>query len=88
MVVVAKMSGMGQNRPVQRPRLSLTFCGERFATLQTVIFALILPVPSRYGVRHCLTVVSEHIGCSNATFSNKTLTLFTVKFAFRILLCV
>ena len=41
--VCGELIGMGENRPVQRPPLSLTFCGERFATPQTLTFAVILP---------------------------------------------
>ena len=73
------------------PRLSLTFCGERFSTSQTLTLAITLPCTALYGVchylivRHCWILYSEHIARSNATSSNKTLTLFSAKFAFRIL---
>ena len=40
--VCGELIGVGQNRPVQRP-LFLTFCGERFATSQTLTFAVIPP---------------------------------------------
>ena len=40
--VCGELIGMGQNRPVQRPLLSLTFCGKRFATLLILTFAAIL----------------------------------------------
>ena len=64
---------MGHSRPVQRPPLSLTFCGDRFDTPQTLTFAVILPrTPSLYVVRHCLVDGNEHIGRSNATSSDKT----------------
>ena len=69
-------------------RLSLIFCGERFATPQTLTFAVIIAHASLYSVSHCLIVGSEHIARSNATSSNKTLTLFSLKFFFYILLCV
>ena len=59
-------------------RLSLTFCGDRFTTPQTLTFA----------VCHCLIVGSEHIACSNATCYNKTRTLFSAKFAYCIILCL
>ena len=56
-------------------------------TPQTLIFAVIIPRTSLYGVCHCLIVGSEYIARSNAT-SNKTLNLFSAKFAFCIILCV
>ena len=37
-----ELIGVGQNRSLQRP-LSLAVCGERFATPQTLTFAVILP---------------------------------------------
>ena len=59
--------------------MSLAFCGERFATLQTLTFALIIPHNSLYGICDCLTVGSEYISRSNVTSSNKTLPLFSAK---------
>ena len=41
--VCGELIGMGQNRPVQRPPLSLTFCGEHFSTPQTLAVTVILP---------------------------------------------
>ena len=35
-----ELRGTGQNRPVQRPPLPLTFYGERFATLETLTVAV------------------------------------------------
>ena len=59
------------------------------ATLQTLIFTVILPVPSLYTVRLCLTVSSEQThGLFQHHFLNKTLTLCSAKFVFRILLRV
>ena len=72
---------------VLRLSLRLTFYGQRFATPQTLIFAVIIPHTSLNGVCHRLIVGSEYIARSNAT-SNKTLALFSSNYAFRILLCV
>ena len=41
--VCCELIGMGQNRPVQRPPLSLTFCGEHVSTPQTLAVTVILP---------------------------------------------
>ena len=68
--------------------LRLTFYGKRFAAQQTLIFVVIIPNTSLYGVCHCLFVDSEYIARSNATSSNKTLPFFTADFAFRILLYI
>ena len=38
-----ELIGVGQNCPVQKPPLSLTFCGKWFATPQTLTFAVTLP---------------------------------------------
>ena len=81
--VCGELIGVDQDHPVQSPPfIWLTFCGKRFATPQTLIFAVIVPHTSLYGVHHCLIVGSEYIACSNATSSNKTLTIFSAKFAF------
>ena len=87
--VCGELIGVDQDHPVQSPSfIWLTFCGKRFATPQTLIFAVIVPHTSLYGVHHCLIVGSEYIACSNATSSNKTLTLPSANFAFRFLICV
>ena len=67
--------------------LRLTFRGKRFTILQTLIFTVIIPHTSLYGVCRRLIVGSVHVTRSDAT-SNKTLTLFSANFAFHILLCV
>ena len=61
-----ELIGVGQNRPAQRPPLPLTFCGERFATTQTLTFAVI--VPRTVTFRRS----SLFVGCSKATSSYKT----------------
>ena len=82
---VARWSWWVRTALLRALRLSLTFCGERFATPQTLTSAVIRPHTSLYGVCHCLTVGSEHIAHSNATSSvTKTLTLFSAEFAFHI----
>ena len=68
--------------------LRLTFRGKRFTILQTLIFTVIIPHTSLYGVCRRLIVGSVHVTRSDATSSNKTLTLFSANFAFHILLCV
>ena len=68
--------------------IRLFLCGKRFATTQSLIFALIIPHTSFYVICHCLIDGSEYIARSNATSSHKTLPLFSANFAFRILLCV
>ena len=67
-----ELIGMGQNCPVQRPPLSLTFCGKRFTTTQTSTFAEVLSCTVTLRNHHCLIFGSEHISCSNATSCNKT----------------
>ena len=81
---VALCSGWFRTTLFRPLRSSLTYCGEP----QTVTFAVILPCTPLYGVYHCLIVGSEHIARSNITSSDKTLTLFSVKLAFRIFLNV
>ena len=86
---VASWEGWFKTALFRSFRLSqrLSFCGKRFAIPRILIFALIVPHTSLYGVCHCLIVGSEHIARWNAT-SNKTLTFFSANFAFRVLLCV
>ena len=83
------MIKVGQNRPVQRPPLSLrlTFRGKRFTILQTLIFTVIIPHTSLYGVCRRLIVGSVHVTRSDATSSNKTLTLFSANLIFASSVC-
>ena len=87
---VASWSGWFRAALFRAPRLSLTLtlCGKRSPDAQTLIFVVILPHTSFHGVCHCLIVGSEYIARSNATSSNKTLTLFSGNFGFHIFLCV
>ena len=85
---VASSSGWFKTDLFRGLRLSLTFNGERFATPQKLTFKVIIPYTSLCGVCHSLVVGSEHATRSNATSSDKTLTLFSEKIAFRILLSV
>ena len=74
---------MGENRPVQRPPLSLTFSGERFADPQTLTFAVILPCTvtlRRSSLSDCLLAVNTSV--VQMQLPLKELTLFSTKFAF------
>ena len=87
---VASWSGWFRAALFRAPRLSLTLtlCGKRSHEAKTLIFVVIIPHTSFHGVCHCLIVGSEYIARSNAISSNKTLPVFSAKFAFRIFLCV
>ena len=83
---------MVHGRPVQSPMFlsNLLWGAFRYPTdidsrSSTTLY---LPHTSPYGACHCLTVGGEFFASSNATSSNKTLTLFSAKFAFCSLLCV
>ena len=80
-VCVASWSGWFRTALFRAFRLSvtLTCCGKWFDTPQTMIFAII--IPKHFALRRLLLP-----DCWPP--SNKTLTLFSVNFAFRILLCV
>ena len=98
--VCVELIGVVQDRPVQSPpfiskgnllrkafRYPTDIDFRSNPTPQTLIFAVILPHTSIYGVCHCLIFGSEDIARSNATSSDKTLTLFSANLAFRVLLC-
>ena len=65
--VCDELIGVGQNRPVQRPSLFLTFCGERFAISQTMTFAVILPRTVTLRQSLLPDCWNERIGRSNAS---------------------
>ena len=72
-----------------RLSLRLTFYRKRSATPQTLIFALIIPHTSLYGIYHCLwmsAVNTSHVVQISLLLTK--LTLFSTNCAFRVLFCV
>ena len=89
--VCGELLGVVQDHPVQSPpftsRAKLLWIAFRYPA-DIDFRSNHIPYTSLYGICRCLIVGSEYIARSNATYSNKTLTLFSAKLAFRILSCV
>ena len=70
--VCGELIGVGQNRPVQRPPLSVTFCGDRYATTQSLTFIVTLPRIVNLLCSSLPDSWNAHIGRSNPTSCNNT----------------